>query len=164
MSPYNLSALGTVEHIHLAASGGGPMQAVASVRARPGEGLEGDRYAVRAGTWSDTPGSGRDITLIGAEELERLLREHGIELAPGETRRNVTTRGIRLNDLVGQSFRVGEVLCRGERLAEPCEYLQGLVGKPILAPLVHSAGLRASILSAGVISVGDEVRPEAAET
>ena len=78
-------------------------------------------------------------------------------LAPGETRRNVTTRGIRLNDLVGRRFRIGDVECEGTRPCEPCQYLTDLLGKPVLAPLVHRAGLRARILGSGEIARGDEV-------
>ena len=153
--------MATVEHIHITDGPGRPMQAVQSVRALAGRGLEGDRYAAQGGRWSDTPGTGRDLTLIEAEAIEDLEREHGIALSPGESRRNVTTRGIRLNDLVGVRFQIGPVLCHGERLAEPCEYMQELVGKPVLKPLVHRAGLRATILGDGLISVGDEIRAEA---
>ncbi|HEV8544933.1 MAG TPA: MOSC domain-containing protein, partial [Candidatus Limnocylindrales bacterium] len=81
----------------------------------------------------------------------------GIVLAPGETRRNVTTRGIRLNDLVGRRFRVGDVECEGIRLCEPCQYLTDSIGKPILRPLVHRAGLRAKIRKGGEIAIGAEV-------
>jgi MOSC domain-containing protein YiiM len=151
----------TVEHIHVTDAPGRPMLPVQSVRALAGRGLDGDRYAARSGRWSETPGTGRDLTLIEAEVIEELARVHGISLAPGESRRNVTTRGVRLNDLVGMRFQVGAVLCQGERLAEPCEYLQGLVGKPVLRPLAHRGGLRATILRDGVISVGDEIRVEA---
>jgi MOSC domain-containing protein YiiM len=149
--------LSTVEHIHIAPAAGSPMQSLDVVRALPGRGLEGDRYAEGRGQWSDTPGTGRDITLVEAEALDDLRAEHRIDLPPGATRRNVTTRGIRLNDLVGRRFYVGPVLCEGMRLCEPCEYMQDLVGRPILKPLVHKAGLRASILSEGEIRVGDPI-------
>lgn len=135
------------------------MRALASVEVTAGVGLAGDRYARRDGTWRDDRSS-RDLTLVEAEEIERLAAEFGIRLAPGETRRNVTTRGIRLNDLVGKEFRVGDVMARGTRLCEPCTYLAGLVGKPILEPLVHRAGLRADLLTSGRISVGDRIEVE----
>jgi MOSC domain-containing protein YiiM len=99
------------------------------------------------------------MTLIEAEALEALAREHGIELSAGETRRNLTTRGISLNDLVGRRFWVGHVLCQGTRLCEPCQYLADLTRKPLLRPLVHRGGLRADILRGGVIHTGDWVRP-----
>ncbi len=148
---------GRVEAIHLAASAGGPTRSATRVRAFAGVGLEGDRYATGSGTYSPDPRSDRQLTLVEAEEIEALAAGSGILLAPGETRRNVTTRGIRLNDLVGRRFRVGGAECQGIKLCEPCQYLTDLVGKPILGPLAHRAGLRAQILTDGDITLGDEV-------
>lgn len=149
--------MGTVEFIHIASVAGEPMRAVEQVHAVPGAGLESDRYATRKGQYSDHPGTAHDLTLIEAEIVESLTEEEGISLDLGQTRRNVTTRGIRLNDLVGRRFSVGNVLCDGVRLCEPCDYLAGLIGKPVLRPLVHRAGLRAVIVTEGEIRVGDEV-------
>lgn len=146
-----------VEAIHTADSAGAPMVARERVRAIAGVGLEGDRYARAAGHWSDHPAGDREITLVEAEVIDDLAATDGIVLAPGETRRNVTTRGIRLNELLGRRFRVGAVECEGVRLCEPCQYLTDSVGKPILRPLVHRAGLRARILNDGEIALGDPV-------
>jgi MOSC domain-containing protein YiiM len=146
-----------VEAIHIAASGGAPMTAVGRVRAIADVGLAGDRYALGAGHWSGDDRVDRDITLIEAEEIGALAANHGIRLAAGETRRNVTTRGIRLNELVGKRFRVGEVECLGTRLCEPCQYLTDSIGQPILAPLVHRAGLRAKVVTGGEIAVGSSI-------
>ncbi|HET9345269.1 MAG TPA: MOSC domain-containing protein [Candidatus Limnocylindrales bacterium] len=151
--------VGRVEAIHIAPVAEAPMVAVDRVRAIAGVGLEGDRYATKAGTWSPDPRVDRDITLIETEVLEDLAATDGIHLAPGETRRNVTTRGIRLNDLIGRWFRVGDAVCEGTRLCEPCQHLTDALGKPILRPLVHRAGLRAHILEGGDIGVGAEVAP-----
>ena len=150
---------GRVESIHIAPVGNAPMVAAERVRAIAGVGLEGDRYATKSGTWSPDSRVDRDITLIEAEVIDDLAATDGIHLAPGETRRNVTTRGIRLNDLVGRRFRVGEVVCEGTRLCEPCQHLTDTLGKPILRPLVHRAGLRARILEGGEIAIGAEVAP-----
>jgi len=152
------AATGVVEAIHIATAAGAPVRAVDGVRAIDGVGLEADRYADGRGHYQDDRVS-RDLTLIEAEALEALAREHGIELAVGETRRNLTTRGISLNDLVGRRFWVGDVLCQGTRLCEPCQYLADLTGKPLLRPLVHRGGLRADILRGGVIRQGNRVRP-----
>lgn len=135
------------------------MRPVERVRAIAGVGLEGDRYALRTGQYSPDPKVDRDLTLIAAEEIERLGDLFGIELAPGESRRNVTTRGIDVNALVGRRFRIGTVEAEGTRLCEPCAYLQGLLGRPVLEPLVHRAGLRARIVTGGEIGVADEVVP-----
>lgn len=150
--------VGAVEAIHIAADAGAPVRAVAAIRAIAGVGLEGDRYAYGRGHYQDERVS-RDLTLIEAEAAEALAREHGTELASGESRRNLTTRGIDLNALVGRRFWVGEVLCLGSCLCEPCQYLADLTGKPLLRPLVHRGGLRADIVRGGVICLGDQIRP-----
>lgn len=148
---------GMVEAIHIADLVSGPMRSIERVQAVEGVGLDGDRYASGAGHYSGDGKDGRQITFIEAEEIESLADRAAIELAPGDTRRNVTTRGIRLNALVGRRFRIGAVECEGIRLCEPCQYLTDLLGKPILEPLVHRAGLRARILVGGEITLGDEV-------
>jgi MOSC domain-containing protein YiiM len=147
-----------VEHIHIATIAGATVRAVATARAVAGVGLEGDRYAYGKGHYQDARVS-RDLTLIEAEALDALAQEHGIELALGETRRNLTTRGIDLNALVGRRFWIGEVLCEGTRLCEPCQYLADLTSKPLLRSLVHRGGLRADIVRGGVIRRGDSIRP-----
>jgi MOSC domain-containing protein YiiM len=147
-----------VVHIHISPKAEQPMVAVDEVRAEAGRGLEGDRYAEHLGTYSDTPGSGREVTLIASEALALVEREHGVKLAPGESRRNITTRGVDLNALVDREFRVGEVVLRGTRLCEPCDYLQGLTGQDgLLKALVHRGGLRCDIVRGGTIHVGDEI-------
>lgn len=151
------AATGRIEGIHIAPGEGRRMTGVERIRAIAGVGLEGDRYAGGHGRWSGDARPGREVTLIEAEVIEDLASTHGIALRPGESRRNLTTRGIRLNDLVGRRFRVGEVECEGASLCEPCGYLEGWVGQPIIAPLVHRGGLRALIRTGGEIKVGDEI-------
>src|SRR5207302_2193000 len=146
---------GRIEAIHLAQAEGEPMRPVGRIRVIAGVGLEGDRYATGRGHFSGSPGTGRALTLIEAEVLESL----GIALQPGEARRNLTTRGVALNALVGRRFRIGSVLCEGTRLCEPCSYLEDQLGKPLLHPLLHRGGLRANVLEDGEIRVGDQVRP-----
>ena len=150
-------AVGRIEAIHLAETAGGPMHAVPRARAIAGVGLEGDRYATGSGTYSPDPRTDRHLTLIEAEQIEALAERDGIVLAPGETRRNITTRGIRLNELVGRRFRIGTIECEATRLCEPCQYLTDTIGQPVLQPLTHRAGLRALILTDGEIALGDEV-------
>jgi MOSC domain-containing protein YiiM len=148
---------GVVESIHVAPAAGEPMRGVTRVRAIAGVGLAGDRYATGTGHWSPNTKVDRHVTLIAAEEIERLADAFGIFLEPGESRRNVTTRGIDVNALVGRRFRIGDVECEGTRLCEPCQYLTDLVGEPVLEPLVHRGGLRARIHTGGEIVVGAEV-------
>ena len=113
-------------------------------RAVAGRGLEGDRYFSGAGTFSGS-GRGYELTLIEAEALEALAAD-GVEISWEEARRNVVTRGIGLNALVGRRFRIGEVECVGRRLAEPCSHLQRLAPPAFSRGLVHRGGLRADIL------------------
>jgi MOSC domain-containing protein YiiM len=149
---------GRVEAIRIAASKGAPMTMVWRVATHAGGGLEGDRYHVGTGEWSDHPGAGRGLTLVSSETLELANKRHpGLDVSPADTRRNVTVRGVDLDSLIGREFRIGAVRCAGVRLAEPCAYLEGLIGRPILAALAHRAGLRADILEDGEIAVGDEV-------
>ena len=148
---------GEVVAIFVAGAMGAPMRQRAEATAVAGAGLDGDRYRDGTGFYSPIPGP-RQLTLIAEETLTYLAAEHGIELAPRESRRNLTTRGIRLNDLVGKHFTIGEVLCEGIRLCPPCNRLEELTGKPVLAPLVDRGGLRADILTSGVIRRGDTIR------
>lgn len=152
---------GTVVSISITPSGGEPMRLVGEVRAVAGKGLEGDRYFQQAGTFSERGGSDRQVTLIEAEAIESLARESGVELEYGDARRNIVTRGVPLNHLVEKEFVVGEVAVRGIRLCEPCAHLASLTDQKVLPGLVHRGGLRAEILSDGVIRVGDGVRPQA---
>ena len=146
---------GTVEQIAVAPDAEAPMRIVASARALAERGLEGDRYARNAGTFSSRAGRrpGFDLTLIAAEVVEELTaRDARLDFA--STRRNILTRGIDVNALVGREFSIGDVRCRGLRLAEPCAHLERIAGPGLLRPLIHRGGLRADILTGGVIETG----------
>ena len=150
---------GEVIAIYVAATKTGPMQSLQTAKALERRGLDGDRYAAGAGTF--TPRSDRlrgyDITLIESEVLERATLADGTHLAPEESRRNLVTKGIDLNALVGHEFRIGSVRAFGQRLCEPCVHLQRLTHPGVVAALVHRGGLRADLLSSGDIRVGDRV-------
>jgi MOSC domain-containing protein YiiM len=148
---------GTLDSIYIARAAKAPTEAVAAVLAVPGRGLEGDRYFEKLGTFSK-PAPEYELTLIEIEAIEALRRDYGVELAPGEARRNLITRGVPLNHLVERAFRIGNIRVRGIRLCEPCNHLQALVGREIIKGLRHRGGLRAQILSQGEIRAGDEVR------
>lgn len=151
---------GTVVSIHITPEAAQPLRAVDEVRAVPERGLEGDRYFLGEGTYSKaSPGTGRQVTLIEIEALEALEIDYGHKIEPGEARRNIVTRGVPLNHLVGREFRVGDVTLRGVRLAGPCNHLASLTDAKVKEGLVHRGGLRADILTEGVIRPGDAVRP-----
>jgi MOSC domain-containing protein YiiM len=143
---------GTLEQIYIAAAAGQPAQALARVRALPDRGLEGDRHTAGTGTFpSGLPGSA--LTLIEAEVCESF----DPPLGAGEHRRNLVTRGIELNGLVGREFVIGQTRCRGMRLCEPCTVVARYASRPILRALVHRGGLRADIVTEGVIEIGDRI-------
>lgn len=151
--------MGHVEGIYLAPVTEAPCEPVERARFVAGRGPEGDRKFRPEGSDPYEPGAGRDITLIEAEAVEGLASDTGIELGPGDARRNVVTRGIGLNDLVGKPFRVGSVRCVGVELCEPCRHLESLTQPGVLRGLVGRGGLRADVVAGGEIAVGDSVEP-----
>lgn len=135
-----------------------PVTSLTAVRAFPGRGLEGDRYLHGTGTFAKNPQQPDfEVTLIESEAVEAFARDSGLPFTTVHARRNLVTRGISLNDLVGVEFTVGAVRIRGMRLCEPCNYLAKVTWPEVLRGLVHRGGLRAQILSEGVIHVGDAV-------
>lgn len=135
------------------------LQRVEEARAEPGRGLAGDRYYHAAGTYSKPAGPDREVTLIEIEALEALRRECDITLEPGQARRNLVTRGVPLNHLVGREFTIGDVVLRGIRLCEPCAHLESLTIAGVNKGLCHRGGLRAQILHGGTLRTGDAIRP-----
>jgi MOSC domain-containing protein YiiM len=135
-------------------------QQVPEVQALAGQGLAGDRYCLQQGTFSKPGSPDREVTLIEIEAIEALSRETQIVLEPGKARRNLVTRGVPLNHLVGREFTVGQVLLRGLRLCEPCGHLESLTVKGIKDGLCHRGGLRSQILQGGVLRTGDSIRPQ----
>lgn len=148
---------GRVEAIFLAGERGAPRTAVEAVRAVAGMGLEGDRYFGRSAAGKSEPG--RQVTLIEAEAVDA-VRAAGVEFAPGDGRRNVVTRGVSLNDLVGRTFRVGGARLRGVERCDPCSRLTRLTYRGVERDLRDRGGLRAEILEGGDIRVGDPVAAE----
>lgn len=148
---------GEVRSIHITEKAESPMRAVRRVLAVPGKGLQGDRYFRAMGTYSDRPGPAREITLIESEAIEAMARDNKLTIRAGDARRNVVTRGVPLNHLVGCEFLVGDVRLLGVRLCEPCSHLEGLTRRGVLAGLIHRGGLRAQILTRGEIHVGDTI-------
>jgi hypothetical protein len=151
-APPDKAGPGSVAGLLIAPEAEAPLVAVESVVAIAGRGLDGDRYAAGRGTFSG-PGRGYQLTLVEAETLDEL------NVSWERARRNVVTRGVSLDPLVGRPFRIGEVECIGRRLCEPCAHLEKVSGPGLLRPLVHRGGLRADILVGGTIALGDELVP-----
>ena len=150
---------GVLLAIHIAPAASAPMLGLDAARLVAGMGIEGDRYATGLGTYSHKPHPDRQVTLIEMETLDALARDHGIDLPPHETRRNLTVAGVPLNHLVGREFRVGEVVLLGGRLNVPCQYLEDLLGKAVFKPLINRSGLNCRIVQGGVVRPGDRIVP-----
>jgi MOSC domain len=150
------STAGVVELLLTAPHAENAIQVHESVELHAGRGIVGDRYFDGTGTFSASEKHGQQLTLIEGEVLDA-LRAEGVALTPADARRNVVTRGIDLNALVGREFQIGTVRCVGRRLCEPCSHLQRLTGTALLRPMVHRGGLRADILTSGVVRTGDPV-------
>ncbi|WP_336345786.1 MOSC domain-containing protein [Halalkalicoccus ordinarius] len=161
-----MTGSGTVERVFIAPDAEAEMEERTDVEAIARKGLRGDRYfsEIERGTFVEWESdeerhNGYDLTLIEQEAVTAIERESGIELAPGAHRRNVETRDVALNHLVGRRFRVGDAVCRGNRLCEPCNHLQRLTQDGVLQALVHRGGLRADVLEDGTIRPGDVIEP-----
>jgi MOSC domain-containing protein YiiM len=150
---------GEVISIHIASEEGAPTFEVRQVEAVAGRGLEGDRYFNKAGKMKRQSPE-REVTLIESEAVEALARDYGIELPPGGSRRNITTRGVPLNHLVGREFNIGDARFKGVKLCDPCSYLEGLTAEGVRKGLANRGGLNAQIVSSGTIRAGDEVSAE----
>jgi MOSC domain-containing protein YiiM len=148
--------LGHIVSLHIAPGAGKEMVSVPEVHAVPDRGLRGDRFFRRS--WSALGRPDKALTLIEQETIEAAAAELGSALAPGDMRRNLVTRGVPLIELLNREFTVGEVVLRGLRLFEPCMHLEKLLGVPrACQALLHRSGLKAAILTEGIIHVGDSV-------
>ena len=150
--------------IYIATSKAAEPRAVEQARAVPGLGLEGDRYYQQSGTFSKPGQPDREVTLIEEESIAALAADYQVQILPGQARRNLVTSGIALNHLVGQEFQVGDVRLRGLRLCEPCGHLESLTVTRVEKGLAHRGGLRAQVLTEGILRKGDPIRREVGET
>lgn len=150
---------GTVKYIFTTSEAGNKMQLQDRASLVAGKGIEGDRYFWGQGTFSERLHGKPDVelTLIEKEEIDKFNAEQNLQIGYGDFRRSIVTEGIRLNDLVGHSFRIGDVQLKGIRLCEPCPHLQKSVNPLVLPHLVGRGGLRAQILTSGLIRPGDRV-------
>jgi MOSC domain-containing protein YiiM len=150
--------MSSVVEILISESPSSAMESVPEVRAVPGKGLVGDRYFSGTGTFSPKPHKPDfEITFIEKEKIEAFSKEFGLPFTASQARRNIVTEGVDLNSLVGREFRVGDVRIRGMRLCEPCAYLAKTTYPETLNGLVHKGGLRAQIVSEGIIRSGAAV-------
>ena len=149
-SPSPALQRGTVEAIHVHAERSEPMVPIAEAVLDAGVGIRGDRYA-----GLDIPGT--HITFIAAEGIEAMVERTGIPLEARETRRNIMTRGVDVNALVGRKFRVGDAVCEGIKPCNPCDHLESLTRPGVRSGLSGQGGLRANVLQGGTIRPGDAI-------
>lgn len=146
--------------IYIADQGGDQMKPLKQAQLIAGQGIVGDRYANKKGTFSKKLSGlpDRELTLIEAEEIEEFNSRRYEPIDYAEFRRNIVTQGVRLNDLEGKEFRIGDVRLKGIRLCEPCAYLSKLLGPEIMAEMMHKCGLRVQILEGGTVDLGDQIQ------
>ena len=147
----------TIHAIYLAPAARAAPVSVTEARILPDRGLEGDRYFLGAGSFSRWPGEGRAVTLIEQEVVDAIRREHDIDIGDGLHRRNIVTAGAVLADLIGKRFRIGTALLRGARAAAPCRHLERLTAAGVFEAMKGRGGLRADVVEAGLIHVGDAI-------
>ena len=150
----------TVVAIHVAPERGGPCVALERGALVPGRGIEGDHHHARP---SGEPAS--EVTFIEAETVDAFNAATGLDIDGSATRRNVLTRGVELNPLVGQRFAVGTAVLEGLEPCDPCATLgkrlatASVSAADVVRALADRGGLRARVVEGGVIAPGDEIRP-----
>jgi MOSC domain-containing protein YiiM len=151
--------MAVVEEIYVVSRGGQPMQKVSEVEAVEGRGLAGDRYAERRGYWTDYDEC--QVTLIEAEGLDEIRGT--VQVAEGQHRRNIVTRGVKLHELVGKTFGVGEAVLEYDRPRPPCRYIQS-VSEPGMTKALgrDRGGICARVVTSGRIQVNDRIEVFAA--
>ena len=148
---------GRLDHIHIAHAKSQPMQALEHAELIVGKGIQGDRYALGAGTYSVKPGDDRQVTLIESEMLARVATDDGHAIAAHEHRRNLTVTGVPLMHLVGLRFRIGEAVLEGVRINQPCKYLNLMLKRDVYMALWNRSGLNAMVIQGGAIRKGDVI-------
>lgn len=147
--------MGTVHEIYLAPEASAPMQQVQEIEAVANGGLRGDRYCERLGYYTGLDEC--QLTLIELEGLEEIARSTGLHILGGEHRRNIVTRDVRLDDLSGRSFRVGEAILAFDRPRPPCAYIQSITEAGMTRALLGRAGICAMVVHGGTIRQGDAI-------
>ncbi len=147
--------MGTVHEIYIAPEGSARMRKVDEAQAVASMGLRGDRYCERTGYYSGWDEC--QVTLIEAEEIEAIAADSGLQVLNGEHRRNIVTRGVRLDELVGHAFRAGDAVLAFDRPRPPCAYIQSITEPGMTRALAGKSGICALVVKGGVIRPGDEI-------
>jgi MOSC domain-containing protein YiiM len=148
---------GTVEAVFITPRGGTRMERVVEVEALAALGLRGDRYCLGTGYWTGIDEC--QLTLIEAEDLDEILKTTGVRVASGEHRRNLVTRGIKLEALRGTRFQIGQAVLEYDRPRPPCSYIESLTQPGMTRALGRRGGICARVVKSGLICVNDVIAP-----
>ena len=141
-----------VSNICITNSSGNKMQEINNIKVIASKGIVNDRY------FKDNNDKDTQITLIESENIDYFNKISGTNFVASDFRRNIITKGIRLNDLINKRIKVGEVNMLAHRLCDPCKYLQDLLShKNLVKNLLNKGGLRCEVLSSGEISIEDKI-------
>jgi MOSC domain-containing protein YiiM len=135
-----------------------PMRRMSTGRLVAGAGLDGDRYALGGGTWARYPDLEKQLTLIDRDDVAALAADVGVDLSPGDTRRNLVTEGVDLPALVGRWFAVGDALLFGMKRCPPCAHLERLTGARLVKAMLHRGGINAAVFAGAEIGEGAVIR------
>jgi MOSC domain-containing protein YiiM len=135
-----------------------PMRRMPTGRLVAGAGLDGDRYAIGGGTWAQYPELEKQLTLIDRDDVAALAADVGVDLSPGDTRRNLVTEGVDLPALVGRWFAVGDALLFGMKRCPPCAHLERLTGARLVKAMLHRGGINAAVFAGAEIAEGAVIR------
>jgi MOSC domain-containing protein YiiM len=135
-----------------------PMRRMSTGRLVAGAGLDGDRYALGGGTWARYPDLEKQLTLIDRDDVAALAADVGVDLSPGDTRRNLVTEGVDLPALVGRWFAVGDALLFGMKRCPPCAHLERLTGARLVKAMLHRGGINAAVFAGAEIAEGAVIR------
>lgn len=150
---------GIVEDILICENAGENLKSVDTALMIEGRGIVGDRYFLKQGTFSEALEEKGDfeVTLIEIEEIESFNQKTKLGYLPALFRRNIVTKGTRLNNLIGREFNINDTTLYGVRLCDPFAHLAGILGDSITAHMVHKAGLRAVVKKSGSIQLGSAI-------
>jgi MOSC domain-containing protein YiiM len=147
---------GVVEDIYIAKEGSLPMERVVEAHAVENAGLRGDRYLEGTGYWTPL-GDVCEVTLIEGEDLDEIERVNGVSVKNGEHRRNIITRGIRLREMSGSTFRIGEAILEYDRPRPPCKHIQDITEPGMTRALGKRGGICAKVIEGGRIRAQDDI-------
>jgi MOSC domain-containing protein YiiM len=149
---------GIVQALYITGATGEPMTAMEVVRAIADRGLDGDRYCLGTGYYSDTAGWGANVTLIASEAIAAVNAGYSTDFDGAMLRRNIVTTGVQLESLIGRAFQCGEATLLGTKPFPPCAHLAYLTGRrEVLKYFAYCGGIGAKVLTDGEIRLGDRI-------